>query len=94
MLIKRIINIILKKDEPNRCLAISEIIYKLFHSIDKFSDYKINIVMDFSSEYAQGHAWVTRNGKMFLIPNPSVNPVYLTILGGDEKYVYYTYKRE
>lgn len=50
--------------------------------------------MDFSSEYAQGHAWVTRNGKMFLIPNPSVNPVYLTILGGDEKYVYYTYKRE
>ena len=86
--------ICIKKNVPNKCLVLSEIIYGLFHAIDKFGDYRINIVMDFCSEYAQGHAWVTRNGKMFLLSNPSIVSSCLLRLGEDKKYIYYTYRRK
>ena len=91
--IKGFINLAFNRKSPNRCLVISELVYKVFHAVDKFGDYRINIVMDFCSEYAQGHAWVSRNGKNFLISSRSIDSSLLAELGGDGKYLYFTYKR-
>ena len=51
--------------------------------------YKINIVLTFYPTGTRGHAWVTRNGKKFLLPNRSIVMSKLNMIGENEKYRYY-----
>lgn len=78
------------KFKKNKCLYISLLIYHIFHTIDFWGDYKINIVVVFYKKYPdRGHAWVTRNGKNFLLKNNSVNP-QLELIGESNKFRYWT----
>lgn len=81
--------IIPSRSKLHNCLTISEIIYKIFHTIDKYGDYKINIVLTFYPYGDRGHAWVSRNGKKFLLANKSIILSKLSVIGENEKYRYY-----
>ena len=71
----------------NRCLVLSELVYGLFHRLDRRGRYKVNIVLSVRDTAVGGHAWVTRNGKNFL--NHSVPMDGLKLIGEDAKYAYY-----
>lgn len=78
------------KFKKNKCLYISLLIYHIFNTIDFWGDYKINIVVVLYKDYPDyGHAWVTRNGKNFLLRNHSVDPLSLESIGMSEKYAYW-----
>ena len=81
------------KKRSHRCLAVSEIIYAFFHAIDKIGIYKINIVLTFYPTGTRGHAWVTRNGKKFLLANHSIVMSKLSMIGENKKYRYYVKER-
>ncbi len=73
----------------NRCLLFSRWIYALFSRLDRWGDYRINIVLTFYEAGDRGHAWVTRNDKDFLLPNPTVVRSKLSEVGDDGKYRYF-----
>ncbi|MBQ9077478.1 MAG: hypothetical protein IJY31_06520 [Muribaculaceae bacterium] len=78
------------KFKKNKCLYISLLIYHIFNTIDFWGDYKINIVVVFYKDYPDyGHAWVTRNGRKFLLRNKSIDPLSLEQLGMNKKYRYW-----
>lgn len=79
---------IMRQNIPNRCLAVSELIYSLFHIIEFWSDYKINILLIVGEESTIGHAWVTRNGRKFLSPEHKISRKIVEV-GRNGKYVYY-----
>ena len=78
-----------KQKQSHQCLTVSEIIYGFFHAIDKTGIYKINIVLTFYPTETRGHAWVTRNGRKFLLANHSIIMSKLSMIGENEKYRYY-----
>ncbi len=78
------------KFKKNKCLYISLLIYHIFNLIDFWGEYKINIIVVFYNRYPdRGHAWVTRNGKNFLLKNDSVKLSELETLGLSKKYNYW-----
>lgn len=77
----------------NKCLFLSEIIYRLFRLVDRRGDYKINVVVTFYPSGDRGHAWVTRNGHDFLLPNPTIVMSSLSVVGENTKYRYYVKDR-
>lgn len=78
---------IIRKLLNNRCLVLSELVYGLFHIVDRWADYKVNIVLSVNGTAIGGHAWVTRNERNFL--NHSVPMERLQLVGATDKYRYY-----
>lgn len=83
---------IMRQNIPNRCLAVSELIYSFFHIIDFWSDYRVNILLIVEDESTIGHAWVTRNGRKFLSPEQKISSKIVEV-GRNGKYVYYVNER-
>ncbi len=78
-----------KQKRFQKCLIVSEIIYRFFSVFDRVGEYKINIILMFYPTYTRGHAWVTRNGEKFLLSNHSVVMSDYSIIGENKKYRYY-----
>lgn len=57
--------------------------------MDRFGNYKINIVLTFYPAGERGHAWVTRNNKKFLLRNRSIETSKFCVIGENQKYRYF-----
>lgn len=81
-----------KVDQP--CLLRSELGYLLLHAIDWRAEYRINVVLTFYCTGDKGHAWLTRNGRVFFLSDSmKVNSENLTVVGQTDKYIYYVKER-
>ena len=72
----------------HKCYYRSLLLYHLCRIFDFKSAYRVNIVMN-CTDNAWGHAWLTRNGKTFLIPNRNVLFFVLEKIGETNRYVYW-----
>lgn len=72
-----------------RCLIRTELLYRLCRVFNPGADYKVNMVVKFYHNGDSGHAWLTRNGRMFLSPASSISLHKLTLMGESDKYRYY-----
>ena len=79
---------IMRQNIPNRCLAVSELIYSLFHIIEFWSDYKVNILLIVGEECSTRWAPLKRNGRKFLSPEHKRSRK-IDEVGRNGKYVYY-----
>lgn len=81
-----------KVDQP--CLLRSEVGYLLLHAMDWRAEYRINVVLTFYCTGDKGHAWLTRNGRVFFLSDSTkVNSENLTVVGQTDKYIYYVKER-
>ena len=54
----------------------------------------INVVLTFYCTGDKGHAWLTRNGRLFFLSDSTkVNSENLTVVGQTDKYIYYVKER-
>lgn len=79
----------MKLKRYHKCLILSEIVYFFARIFDRKHNYRINIIVTFYGDRDKGHAWVTRDGKDFMITNPTVIPSKYTEIGSSEKYRYF-----
>jgi hypothetical protein len=78
----------IKNIMQHRCYYRSLFLYNICYLIDRGATYRINIMMHCSKK-AWGHAWLTRNGKTFLIPNKHVLPFILEKIGENNRYTFW-----
>lgn len=79
---------ILSRIKNHKCYYRSRFLYHVCCFFDHKSNYRINITMH-CVEKAWGHAWLTKNGKTFLIPNRTVLPFVLEKIGESERYIFW-----
>jgi hypothetical protein len=72
----------------HKCYYRSHFLYRICCFFDKKSIYRINILMH-CSEKAWGHAWLTRDGKTFLIRNRKVLSFVLEKMGENSPYIFW-----
>ena len=82
-------------DESEGRPAVSAAVgYLLLHAIDWRAEYRINVVLTFYCTGDKGHAWLTRNGRVFFLSDSmKVNSENLTVVGQTDKYIYYVKER-
>ena len=73
----------------HKCYYRSLFLYHVCRIFDHRSKYRINIVMH-CSDNEWGHAWLTRNGKTFLIPNRNILSFVLEKIGESNRYIFWT----
>jgi hypothetical protein len=78
----------LKKIFKHKCYYRSLLLYNICRFFDKKSTYHINIMMH-CSEKAWGHAWLTRDGRTFLIRNRNIIPFVLEKAGESKRYIFW-----
>jgi hypothetical protein len=79
---------ILSRMKRQKCYCRSLLLYNICRFFDCKSNYRINIMMQcFDSVW--GHAWLTRNGKTFLIPNRNILPHVLEKIGENNRYIFW-----
>ena len=81
----------LTKILKHKCYYRSLLLYGLCSFFDRKANYKINIYMD-CSQTPFGHAWLTRNGKTFILKNKQILPVVLEQIGESNKYIFWIVK--
>jgi len=78
----------LKKIVKHKCYYRSLLLYWLCSFFDRKANYKINIYME-CSQTPFGHAWLTRNGKTFILDNNKILPFVLEKIGESNKYIFW-----
>lgn len=71
------------------CLLRAEILYGLLRLIDRYGDYRINMVVTFYCTGDKGHAWLTRDGKFLFKADKDVSVDDFTFMGEAGRYRYY-----
>ena len=74
--------------KKHKCYYRSMFLYHICRYFDHKSKYRINIMMH-CTDNVWGHAWLTKNGKAFLIPDRKVLPFVLEKVGENEHYIYW-----
>jgi len=77
----------LTKVLKHKCYYRSLLLYRLCSFFDKKATYKINMYME-CSHIPFGHAWLTRNGKTFILKNKLL-PFVLEKIGESHKYIFW-----
>lgn len=78
----------IKKIVKHKCYYRSLLLYRLCSFFDKKATYRINIYMQ-CSQIPFGHAWLTRNGKTFILKNKHILPTILEKIGESNKYIFW-----
>ena len=81
----------LTKIFKHKCYYRFLFLYGLCSFFDRKADYKINIYMRCAQE-SFGHAWLTRNGKTFIVKNKQILPFVLEKIGESNKYIFWIVK--
>ena len=76
------------KGYRQKCYHRSLLLYRLCSFFDRKANYKINIYMQCSQE-PFGHAWLTRNGKTFILKNKQILPFVLEKVGENNCYIFW-----
>ena len=84
---KKLLGILYQMQEQ-KCYYRSLFLYYICCFFDHKSKYRINILMH-CFENVWGHAWLTRNGKTFLIPNRNFLPLVLEKIGENNRYIFW-----
>lgn len=79
----------IRRVTKHKCYYKALCLYCLFTTIDRFGEYKINIFIHCGHRKDRGHAWLTRNGKTFLIPNRTLLPYVLEKVGETHRYIFW-----
>lgn len=79
---------IIKDIFQHKCLYRSLLLYWICRFFDRKAAYQINIMMRCFQKDA-GHAWVTRNGKIFYMHKYKLCPFVLEKIGENNKYVFW-----
>jgi len=79
---------ILLRIRKHKCYYRSLFLYYMCRFFDQKSNYRINIMMHCMDRVC-GHAWLTRNGKTFLIPNRRMLPYVLEKIGESNRYIFW-----
>lgn len=83
------LQVFIQKITTHKCYYRALCLYRLFTTIDWFGEYKINIFIHCGHRKDRGHAWLTRNGKTFLIPNRTILPCVLEKIGENNRYIFW-----